>query len=529
MSPIRLASMWEDARANGRDISLDELCLDHPGLKAQISAKLKVLSDEDRIVDISAETVVPHSNIGRDTVAVHPAKFSDEPFRHFKSYGYQIIDELGRGGMGVVYLARHIETGDSVALKTLQQMTASGLYRFKKEFRVVSGISHKNLISLRELISNRETTFFVMEYLEGSDLKTHFGFDSPSGSAAELNEDATILSPDFQHLRAILGQLAEGMTVLHDAGVLHRDIKPSNVFVTPDGRVVLLDFGLAGELKSGDLYETLPGQIAGTIAYMAPEQAMGSPLSPAADWYAFGVLLYELLTARLPFVGTPSAILREKRRGQPEPPSSFRDVPADLEQLCLELLRLDPTSRPTSSAIRKAIGETDSSASVAQFRYSRSHGQLFGRSKELEVLDQAFSSVRDGTAGLVRVEGASGSGKSTLARAFCGQVETNHDCVLLTGQCYEQEQIPFKAFDEIVDSLSRYLVTLPYIEAAALCPRNISTLVRLFPVLRQVAAFDLTSASRDVSPDPQEMRIRGLRALRELLVRIRSCWQCSTN
>src|SRR5262245_10950607 len=226
---------------------------------------------------------------------------------------------LGAGAMGVVYQAFDRERGTEVALKTLRSVDAAGIYRFKQEFRALTDISHPNLISLNELVSAGDTWFFTMELVDGMNLLAYVreGADAASAetltdvsgpnpvasAAASVARDARPLSAvDLGRLRHTMRQLAEGVYVLHQAGMLHRDIKPSNILVTREGRLVLLDFGLVAEMSSQRRPER-GGPVVGTAAYMAPEQGAGMPLSEASDWYAVGVVLYQALTRRLPFVG----------------------------------------------------------------------------------------------------------------------------------------------------------------------------------------------------------------------------------
>src|SRR5262249_22172792 len=175
--------------------------------------------------------------------------------------------------------------------------------------------------------------------------------DAPTQDSSDLQSPC-----DYDRLRRTLPQLVQGLAALHSAGKIHRDVKPSNIRVTSDGRAVLLDFGLVAELERRRGGE--PGVIVGTVSYMAPEQCAGDvALTPAADWYALGVVLYQCRTGRLPFEGPGARVLLEKQmKVAPRASRICKGVPADLDALCAELLERDPSARPNGRALLARLG-----------------------------------------------------------------------------------------------------------------------------------------------------------------------------
>jgi serine/threonine protein kinase len=305
-----------------------------------------------------------------------------------------VVDVLGSGGMGIVYRARDLRHGVTVAVKTMRQVDAAAVSRFKQEFRALLDVSHPNLVTLYELISDGRQWFIVMEYVDGVGFLDHVrGAARPAGG--DVSPSAWGLAPstvDFpetavapppapggrrapappatalaavgpaggERLRRALRGLACGLAALHQAGRLHRDIKPSNVMVTRQGRVVLMDFGLVTTPDRGAGEASTGGQVVGTAAYMAPEQAAGLRASEASDWYSVGVIIYEALTGRLPFSGPPLQVLMDKQRYEPPPPRELApDAPDDLNLLCSELLHRDPGARPTSREVLERLGAVE--------------------------------------------------------------------------------------------------------------------------------------------------------------------------
>jgi tetratricopeptide (TPR) repeat protein/predicted Ser/Thr protein kinase len=416
---------------------------------------------------------------------------------------FQVIRQLGMGGMGVVYEALDRKTGEKVALKTLRNVDSAAILMLKQEFRSLGGLHHPNLIALGELFESRGDWFFTMELIKGVDLMPW------------------LRDGDAPRLRDTLSQLVTGLGVLHDAGRIHRDVKPSNVLVA-DGRAILLDFGLATRHDLDQMSWT-DAAVVGTPDYMAPEQATSKPIGPEADFYSVGVILYEALTGRLPIEGRALEVVMEKQRVVPPAPSTLADVPSDLDALCCDLLRIDPATRPSRGAILRRLGTASRRDSPAPGRDSAmtpptTRQAFIGREAELEVLRGAFAECDKGVPVTVLIEGESGMGKSALAEHFVAELD-RRDVVVLRGRCYERESVPYKALDGVIDSLSRYMARLTDKEAAALLPFHIGLLAEVFPVLRGVRV--IVEQPRVVHvPDPQEQRRRVFATLRELFARL---------
>jgi eukaryotic-like serine/threonine-protein kinase len=461
---------------------------------------------------------------------------------------FVVEGRLGAGGMGVVYRVRDVERGEVVALKTMARAQPSTLLRFKREFRALADITHPNVVQLYELFSEDDRWFFTMELVEGNDLLTWVAasrsMPPPPMHATALSSGAasTMLAPleladgrwagavtpeldppssrrepsafalrDVDRLRAALSQLAAGLSAIHAVGKLHRDIKPSNVMVTRSGRVVLLDFGIVTEVTATRGREEEP--LAGTPAYMAPERSATEPSTPASDWYAVGVILYEALTGRLPFEGFPISVLYAKRQRPPPPPSSYVEgVPEDLERLAMDLLERDPRARPTGPEVLARLShpsERRSAESVTSMR-----PPFVGRRAELSELHAAFDASATGLS-VVMLHGPSGIGKSAVVSRFLGELAEGRDVLVLSGRCYEREAVPFKAVDAIVDELRRWLGALPEGEGAGYLPADLDALARVFPVLGDLGS--LATPRHGDTGEPGEVRRRAFAALEGLL------------
>ena len=252
---------------------------------------------------------------------------------------------------------------------------------------------------------------------------------------------------------------------------------------------------------------------------MAPEQALGEPLTEACDWYAVGVMLYEALTGRKPFVGSSFRLIREKLSADPTPPRTLNpSAPADLEALCLDLLRRTPEERPTGAEVLRRLGTSPEAFPWPSTERPPAlrRTPFVGRERPMAALRDAYQAVKAGRVVTVLAHGVSGAGKSALFQRFVETLPAADGAVVLSGRCFEQESVPYKALDSLVDALARYLHRLPPDEARALMPADASALTRIFPVL---SLAGLPQGTRAI-PDPQELRRRAFGALRALLARI---------
>jgi len=353
---------------------------------------------------------------------------------------YTLERELGRGAMGIVFAARHIHRGNQVALKTLPTVEGSALQRFKQEFRALTNINHPNLVGLHTLQADAGQWFFTMDVVHGQEF---LNYVRPAGVL------------DQKRLRNAFSQLVTGVHALHRHHILHRDLKPSNVMVSDEGQVRLLDFGLVVDLSTVE--SDAKSEIAGTPAYMAPEQFVGLT-TPASDWYAVGVMLYQALSGNLPFRGTVNDIFRNKQTGSPPPLSA--DAPEDLTRLCEELLSLHAQHRPDARAIF-AVACPDAAALPATLSSEGDSDQLMGRDLHVAQIEQAIREFDERTGPqTLFISGKSGEGKSVLAEHFLKRFRADSNRTVLSGRCYDRESVPFKAVDTLIDALCARLHSL---------------------------------------------------------------------
>ncbi|MGC3968019.1 MAG: serine/threonine-protein kinase [Pirellulales bacterium] len=287
------------------DLTPEEVCADHPDLLDDVRARLRKL----RAMEVQLDSLFPTSQT-KTITAPMPMVGSDPVLPLIHDHEIQAV--LGRGGMGVVYQAKHIKLNRIVALKMLlagAQAGRSEYLRFMKEAEAAAALKHPNIVQIYDYGEAAGQPYFTMEYVEG-------------GTLAEKLAGAAQPVRDAAKMTAVL---AHAVDAAHRSGVIHRDLKPANILVAEDDVLKISDFGLARRIDGGDGGLTQTGMVLGTPNYMAPEQLSGRPSSvgPPADIFALGSILYEMLVGRPPFQGRSlSDAERRLLREEPKSPSA---------------------------------------------------------------------------------------------------------------------------------------------------------------------------------------------------------------
>jgi eukaryotic-like serine/threonine-protein kinase len=249
---------------------------------------------------------------------------------------YEMQDAIGRGGMATIYRAVDLRMGRTVAVKILREVYSSDpkfVTRFQREARAASLLQHPNIVQVFDYGQSNESYYIVMEFVDGTDLRRYLKRNG------KLSGDRAV---------KIAHDVSLGLGAAHKRGIVHRDVKPQNIMLNDDDLIKLTDFGIASVYKdAGAERLTTTGMTLGTVQYYAPEQAQGEVVTPAADIYALGIVMYEMLTGRPPFDGdTPVAVAMKHIQEQPEPPSTYNpSIAPGLERIILRCLEKDPRDR----------------------------------------------------------------------------------------------------------------------------------------------------------------------------------------
>jgi len=357
---------------------------------------------------------------------------------------YRLDEEIGRGGMGLVFRGWDVELERPVAVKVLavELEVGDARERLFREARAAAALNHPHVVAVHDVGQHAGMPYFVMELVEGPNLG-----DRPPASLAEVVEIAC--------------QICDALAHAHAHGLVHRDLKPGNVLLeerSGKASVKIVDLGLA--VRDRGVRITRQGGISGTVAYMAPEQALGRELDGRTDLYALGVMLYQFTTGRLPFDGDSAlAVLSQHLHAPVVPPRTYRqDLPEHLEQAILRLLAKDPEDRfATAAEAAAALTPAPEAVPAAPAGTPTAlgglvRGRLVGREAELDTLRRSWGQATAGRGGMVLVTGEPGAGKTRLARELIDYARITGGTVL-SGGCYELEAAtPYLPFVEALRS-----------------------------------------------------------------------------
>ncbi|HXT22046.1 MAG TPA: protein kinase, partial [Thermoanaerobaculia bacterium] len=407
---------------------------------------------------------------------------------------YLLGSLLGQGGMGQVWRARDVALDREVAVKLLAAPGVSeARERFLREARAAAALNHPHIVAIHDIGEESGCLFLVMELVAGGSLR-----DAPPATVEEAIEVAR--------------QLCSALGHAHAQGLVHRDVKPANVLLVAGASrttAKLADLGLAMSSAASRL--TVEGGIVGTVAYLAPEQAIGRAVDGRADLYSLGVLLYELVTGRLPFSGTPVALISQHLHAPVVPPRSHRpDLDPALEAVILRLLAKDPAQRfATAGEVEAALAGSFASrpsqilAAPAPVGVLDAlvRGRLVGRDAELAQLRELWRGAIGGSGRCALIGGEAGAGKTRLARELAVYARLG-GAVVVSGGCYEFEATtPYLPF---VEALQRWVREAPGADLERALGDGAAVLVRLAPEL----AVRLGPLETAPSLSPPEERLR---------------------
>jgi serine/threonine protein kinase/tetratricopeptide (TPR) repeat protein len=386
---------------------------------------------------------------------------------------YQVVSEIGQGGMGIVYCSHDTLLDRDVAIKVLikSRLGAEAYQRLSYEAKAIARFNHPNIVAVYDAGEFRGSPFIVMELLEGELLSKN-------------------LPRPIDEVIFVGSQICAALDHAHSHGIVHRDLKPENVILLPDGTAKLMDFGVA---RSAASRFTMEGEILGTVFYLAPEQALGSEFDHRVDLYALGVILYELLTGGLPFVADDPLAVISQILNQPAPPPREKNaqIPSSLEYLVLRLLSKKKEERPYSakdvlreltriseelgllsprlrqiadeSALSKLTGDVEKRDSLPAFLMESiqsveiSRSPFVCRGPELERLERALEAMMSGLGGLRFIAGDAGKGKTSLVTEFARRAQDSHpDLIVAMGSCHAITGVgdPYSPFRNILCMLT---------------------------------------------------------------------------
>jgi len=420
---------------------------------------------------------------------------------HLQNGRYAVLKKLGEGGKGVVYKARDTVLNRVVAVKMLKSTVSSeeAYSRFLREAQVVAKLNHPNIVSIHDIGREDEKRFFVMEFVDGMSLRELMG-TYPEGKC------------DVQTVLRTAIDVCNALQYAHSQGVLHRDVKPENILITHEGAAKLMDFGLAKML--GEPSITQEGVIVGTVAYVAPEVALGKGADARSDLYTFGAVLYEIATGKPPFPGEDSVkIIFSHIHDYPVSPSRLNPkVPQALADCIMKLLEKEPGKRFQSSAdllgalreiaesfLREVYVPKPSVVVPSARPLAVKEVQLIDRVEELGVLREAVDKAVRGEGGVIFLYGEAGIGKTRLAREL-GAYARLRGMRVLYGRCpalFRMDGVPpYVLWKEVIKDYLETCTPEQLYRVIGFYPGEVSELV---PELKQ--KFGAFPQSLPISPE----------------------------
>ena len=461
---------------------------------------------------------------------------------------YQVLGELGRGGMGIVYKVKDARNGQLCALKIIPPESLArpdSALRFKREFRAMQRVEHPNVIRVFESGTHDSCPYFTMELIEGKDIRRWLdgdelivpqGKDPPPAGVLSPQQRARLNDPmRVKKLADAIIQVSFALTAIHSHRIVHRDLKPDNIMVSRAGLAKLMDFGIAKQL-TGHSEHSSGGMVVGTFKYLSPEQALGADIDGRADLYCLGIILYELLAGRHPFYSENSVGYAYHHARKPPPPiDRFNpEVHTGLKQICERLIKKDPRERyPTAEDVIVAVREKmegyeeqssrlrAAAGPVGKLPFELARDQLFqpalvGREKEKQKLLQSCEHLLAGRGHIVAVTGQKGIGKTRLVREVAGLAKAK-SVELLWGKCSRDGGLPYQPFIDVLDQIIDQAAKSRGDEVQRLLGAEGPILARY---LSSIERLDPRARPRPAAPlEPQGERVRFVSAVSTFLGR----------